>query len=406
MDRELADRIEKVQPLEIEGDAHRLIGGAPRAALRIDSHPAPDAGNAELAEVLDEGAVPPRGAGEFDGRHHIRAKVFLERDHARHPASRPVGERSGLRPHADDDFAVPIGHESGVFQRQSRWQGDARAGKLELDPLPGPAQLAGQQIERRRADEGGDEEIDRSVVKLPRRAHLLQDPVAHHRDPVGHRHRLDLIVRHIDRRDARGPLQPGDLDPHLTAQAGVEIGERLVHQKRPGVTHQRPSHRDALALSSRELARAAREQRLKLEHRRRFADAGFDQRARLLADLERESQVLGDAEVGIERIALEDHRDVAQARRQVIGERAADREHALGDRLEPSDHAQRRRFAAPGRSDQNQEFAVLDLQIEVFDRRMAARVDLAYMREAYCGHGATLLTISGRPGLNPARNND
>ena len=57
MDRELVDRIEEVQPLEVEGDAHRLIGAAPRAALRVDAHPAPDAGNAGLAEVLDDGAV-------------------------------------------------------------------------------------------------------------------------------------------------------------------------------------------------------------------------------------------------------------------------------------------------------------------------------------------------------------
>ena len=69
----------------------------------------------------------------------------------------------------------------------------------------------------------GDEQIDRAVVKLPRRAQLLQRSAAHHRDPVGHRHRLDLIVRHINRRDARGPLEASNLDPHLAAQAGVEL---------------------------------------------------------------------------------------------------------------------------------------------------------------------------------------
>jgi hypothetical protein len=35
MDRELADQIEEVQPLEVKGDAHRLIGGAGRGERRI-----------------------------------------------------------------------------------------------------------------------------------------------------------------------------------------------------------------------------------------------------------------------------------------------------------------------------------------------------------------------------------
>ena len=157
---------------------------------------------------------------------------------------------------------------------------------------------------------------------------MLQDSVAHHRDAIGHGHRLDLVVRHIDRGDAGGALEAGDLDPHLAAQAGVEIGQRLVHQKRAGMTHERAAHRDALPLSARKLSRPALEQRLELEHRRGLADAGVDEVARLLADLQREAEIFADGEMRVERIALEDHRDVALARRQSIGDRAADRERA------------------------------------------------------------------------------
>ena len=272
-----------------------------------------------------------------------------------------------------------VGHEPQAPLDEFGRQNDARAGKLKLDALPGRAQRAGQEIDRRRADEPGDEQIDRPIVKFARRAQLLQDSVPHDRDAIGHRHRLDLVVGHVDRGDAGCALEAGDLDPHLAAQARVEIGQRLVHQESAGVTHQRPAHGDTLPLSARKLSRPALKQRLEFEHRRSFADAGLDEFARLPADLEREAEIFADGEMRVERIALENHRDVALARRQAVGDRAADCEHPAGDRLEAGDHAQRRRLAASGRPDQHQEFAVLDLEVEVPDRNMAARIGLVHI---------------------------
>ena len=42
---------------------------------------------------------------------------------------------------------------------------------------------------------------------------------------------------------------------------------------------------------------------------------------------------------------------------------------AVGDLLEPGDHAQAGRLAAAGRPDQDQELAVLDLEVQVVDGR-------------------------------------
>ena len=113
---------------------------------------------------------------------------------------------------------------------------------------PAVRSTARKEIDRRRTDESGDKQIDRPVVKFARRAQLLQYAVPHHRDAIGHRHRFDLIVRHIDRRHAGRALEARDLDPHLTAQARVEIAERLVHQKRARMTHERAAHCDPLPL--------------------------------------------------------------------------------------------------------------------------------------------------------------
>src|SRR5208282_2449244 len=152
-DRELADGIEEVQPLEVELDSNRLIGDPPCAALRVDPHPIRNAGNARLPEVLDDDAIPPLSPGQLDRRHHVCAKVLLKRDDARYAGLRIVCERSSLRPHADDDFAIPMSQEAEVLLRQLRRQDEARAWKLEFDPLLGPPQHAGHQVERRRADE-------------------------------------------------------------------------------------------------------------------------------------------------------------------------------------------------------------------------------------------------------------
>jgi hypothetical protein len=42
-------------------------------------------------------------------------------------------------------------------------------------------------------------------------------------DAVAHGHRLDLIVRHVERGDAELGIEKLELGPHLDAEVGVEI---------------------------------------------------------------------------------------------------------------------------------------------------------------------------------------
>ena len=100
-------------------------------------------------------------------------------------------------------------------------------------------------------------------VDLFRRAHLADLAVAHHRDPVGHRQRLALVVGDQDRGGTRFAQGRPDVVAQLHAQRGVERAERLVqqHQRRP--RGQRPGQSDALLLAAGELGgvgvRAVRE---------------------------------------------------------------------------------------------------------------------------------------------------
>ena len=99
----------------------------------------------------------------------------------------------------------------------------ARAGDLvELDDVgdrsappvtpSGATTRGGDDVHRRRADELGDEQVDRVVVQLDRRAALHDPAVAHHRRPIAHRHRLDLIVGDVERRDPHELVEGDDLE--------------------------------------------------------------------------------------------------------------------------------------------------------------------------------------------------
>ena len=49
-------------------------------------------------------------------------------------------------------------------------------------------------------------------------------------------------------------MQLLDLEPHLGAELGIEVGERLVKQEDADLLDQGPADGDALALAARELA--------------------------------------------------------------------------------------------------------------------------------------------------------
>ena len=54
-----------------------------------------------------------------------------------------------------------------------------------------------------------------------RRVELLQEPVAHDGDPLTERHRIDLVVRDVDRRSLQAALESQDLGQRLQTQLRV-----------------------------------------------------------------------------------------------------------------------------------------------------------------------------------------
>jgi len=95
--------------------------------------------------------------------------------------------------------------------------------------------------------------------------------------------------------------------------------------------------------------------------------------------------------VRVERVALEDHRDVAIARRDVVHDPVADLQHAFRNVLEARDHAERRRLATSRGPDEDHELPVLDVEIDVVDRARAVRIDLADPLERDLSHPHPLI---------------
>ncbi len=91
------------------------------------------------------------------------------------------------------------------------------------------------------------------MVKLHRRADLLHDAVLQHHDPVGKRHRLDLIVGHVDHRGVELVVELADLHAHVHPERRVEIGERLVEQEDRRIAHDGAADRHPLTLAAGKL---------------------------------------------------------------------------------------------------------------------------------------------------------
>src|SRR6056297_1926306 len=94
---------------------------------------------------------------------------------------------------------------------------------------------------------------------------------------------------------------------------------------------------------------------------------GGDLRLGQPRDTQAITHILRHAHMRVERIVLEHHGDVAVHRLKVIGAGAADAQLALGDRLQPRYHAQKRGLATARRPNDDDEFAIRHIDAHALD---------------------------------------
>ena len=62
------------------------------------------------------------------------------------------------------------------------------------------------------------------MVEIQRGGNLLNLPVSHDDNPIGHRHGFCLVVRHINHRAGQLAVKSGDLGPRLDPHLRIQIG--------------------------------------------------------------------------------------------------------------------------------------------------------------------------------------
>ncbi len=186
----------------------------------------------------------------------------------------------------------------------------------------------------------------------------------HDGHPVPHRHRLDLVMGHVDGGDAQVCLELGDVGPRLHPHFGVQVGQRLVHAEHLRFTDDGSPHRHPLPLTTRQCLRLALEVLGETQDLGGLGDAPLALLRVDLRHLQGEAHVVGHRHVRVQRVVLEHHRDVAVLRRQLRHLAVADVDVTVIDLLQAGEHPQRRGLATARRSDENHELAVLDLQVD------------------------------------------
>ncbi len=115
---------------------------------------------------------------------------------------------------------------------------------------PAGEEPGGEQVDSGLAETLRHVGAGRILVDLARRADLDEAALIHDAHAGRHRHRLDLVVGHVDDGCAEFTLDALELDPEIRPELGVERGQGLVHEEHGRVPHQGPSDRDALHLSA------------------------------------------------------------------------------------------------------------------------------------------------------------
>src|SRR6185312_13767440 len=86
-----------------------------------------------------------------------------------------------------------------------------------------------------------------------------------------------------------------------------------------------------------------------------------------------------------ERVGLEHHGDAAPDRRFLVHADAVDHQLATADRLESGDHPEHGGFAAAGWADEDDEFAIPDIEAHAMHDFVGSE-RLADVPEGECGH--------------------
>ena len=174
-------------------------------------------------------------------------------------------------------------------------------------------------------------------------------------------------MRDEDRGNAGALLNPANFLSHFKAQARVEVGERLIQQEQARVLDQGAGDCDALLLTAGKLGRLAVHQHIHVNQFGDFVGALDALGLRHALRFQRETDVAHDRHVRIERVILEDEADAALFRRHGRHILIVKVNFAAADGQNTRKHVEQGAFAAAGRAEQRNQFAIFQSCAEFAD---------------------------------------
>ena len=192
----------------------------------------------------------------------------------------------------------------------------------------------------------------------------------------------------IDEGGSQLLVQLDDLGTHAGTQLSIQVGQRLIEQEDGRVTDHGAAQSNTLTLTTGQSLRLTVEQVLNLQNLGSLADALVDLVLGHLAQLQTESHVLVNGHVRVQGVVLEDHRDVAVFRGNVVDQTVTDVHLTAGDLLQTGDHTQGGGLAAAGRTDENDKFLVGDLKAEIGNSNNIAGINFLDVTAANGSHNA------------------
>ena len=114
--------------------------------------------------------------------------------------------------------------------------------------------------------------VARRVVDFARRRDLAEGAVHQHGDAVAERHRLLVVLRHIDDGRIVASQDARQFETHLVADLRVDVSQRVVEQHHARPSHQAARQRGALLLALRQRLRQVIEHMVDPQHAGRLVN--------------------------------------------------------------------------------------------------------------------------------------
>ena len=184
---------------------------------------------------------------------------------------------------------------------------------------------------------------------------------------------------YIDDCSTQSLVDLGNFDTHLYTKFSIQVGKRLIHKEYLRITYDSTSHSNTLSLTTGKSLRFTIKKFLKVKDSCSFTNCFVNLVFRNFTKFKSECHVIIYCHMRIQSVVLEYHCDISVLRLDVIYSLAVDDQVTARDILETCNHSKGGRLTTAGWSDEDDEFLILDIEVEILNSDEAVRILLGYI---------------------------